>query len=235
MIKQIFYLVQPSPVRYTLKTRGSQRLKACWKRWVFRPHQNRALDVVGKCKCSVPDVQSHNVEAPFEEFRGCPQHGQVTASSRAETGMQTCWKYAGPAPWTQVNLKTATLNCICWGTGSQCCNVLILATASHHTSGGVHNHLQSSNDLRCGSVLDGVAAVDSVRNERGGQCLPRVEGQWPLNDAELTELVEAVPHDTGNMWFHRQFAVNNDAKVAGLLERQDAVITDCQRCRVDLR
>jgi len=45
------------------------------------------LDVVGKCKCSVPDVQSHNVEAPFEEFRGCPQHGQVTASSRAETGM----------------------------------------------------------------------------------------------------------------------------------------------------
>jgi len=52
MIKQIFYLVQPSPVRYTLKTRGSQRLKACWKRWVFRPHQNRALDVVGKCKCS---------------------------------------------------------------------------------------------------------------------------------------------------------------------------------------
>jgi len=35
-------------------------------------------------------------------------------------GMQTCWKYAGPAPRIQLNARNAILNCIRWDAGSQC-------------------------------------------------------------------------------------------------------------------
>ena len=46
----------------------------------FRPHRNCPLDVEGKRRYSGILFQSHDRKAAFAEFRGCPQHGQVTAS-----------------------------------------------------------------------------------------------------------------------------------------------------------
>jgi len=43
-----------------------------------------------------------------------------TQPERFAVGMQTCWKYMGPAPRIQLNARNAILNCIRWGTGSQC-------------------------------------------------------------------------------------------------------------------
>jgi len=49
-------------------------------------------------KQTVPNDRSRDVEAAFAEFCGCPQHGQVTTSCRAETGIaaeihyQACFK-----------------------------------------------------------------------------------------------------------------------------------------------
>jgi len=39
---------------------------------------------------------------------------------RFAVGMQTCRKYAGPAPRIQLNARNAILNCIRWGTSRQC-------------------------------------------------------------------------------------------------------------------
>ena len=74
--------------------------------------------------------RSRDVEAPFVEFRGCRQQGQVTASCSVETGTAdeirrryVLWKYAGPEPLrAQLNVRNATLNLrIRWGTGSHQC------------------------------------------------------------------------------------------------------------------
>jgi len=48
------------------------------------------LDVEGERRESVPDDRSRDVDGGsfwFVEFRGCRQHGQVSASCRAETGV----------------------------------------------------------------------------------------------------------------------------------------------------
>ena len=53
------------------------------------------------------------MEAPFVEFRGCRQQGQVTAYCRVETGTAdeirrryVLWKYAGPEPLrAQLNVR----------------------------------------------------------------------------------------------------------------------------------
>ena len=56
-------------------------------------------------------------------------------------------------------------------------DVLQLATTSHHTSGSVYRHLESSTDLHRGSEQDDVAEVDKTRNERSGQCSLSVMSQ----------------------------------------------------------
>jgi len=40
------------------------------------------------------------------------------------------------------------------------CDVIKPATTRHRT-GSVHHHLEPSNDLRCGSMQDGIAVVDT--------------------------------------------------------------------------
>jgi len=70
---------------------------------------------------TVPDDCSCGVEAPFAEFRSCPQHDQVTAPGTAETGLvgkirhhytDMLEKYTGSVPRTQMNVRNATLNSI---------------------------------------------------------------------------------------------------------------------------
>ena len=63
---------------------------------------------------TVPDDCSCGVEAPFAEFRSCPQHDQVTAPGTAETGLvgKIRHHYTGSVPRTQMNVRNATLNSI---------------------------------------------------------------------------------------------------------------------------
>ena len=78
------------------------------------------------------------------------------------------FRFWGPVPlplhqWHIFGMISCSTGVMCLYTGT---------VASHHTSGGVYHHLQSSNDLRSssGSVQDGVAVVNLVRNKHGGQC-----------------------------------------------------------------
>jgi len=60
-----------------------------------------------------PDDRSCDVEALFEKYVGCPLYGQQSRDwQRFAVGIQTCWKYVGLAPWTQLNAGNAILNCI---------------------------------------------------------------------------------------------------------------------------
>lgn len=105
----------------------------CWKKWVFKPHQNCPLQMEASTDITVQDC-SRQSELQHEnflyEFHYCSQHSRVTTFCRAQTGtamqkdspsvcrvLQTCWNYAGPAPHTQTSARNAISNCICWGTG----------------------------------------------------------------------------------------------------------------------
>ena len=73
--------------------------------------------------------------------------------------------FGAPFPYPCTSGIFGMISC---STGVMC--LYTGTVASHHTSGGVYHHLQSSNDLRSSSVLDGVAVVNLVRNKHGGQC-----------------------------------------------------------------
>jgi len=87
----------------------------------FRPHRNCPLEMEGEWawviwKCSSWPVWQCGSYCTFAKFCRCSPHCQVTTLYRPETdtarvaiGTQTCCKYAGPVPWTQLKAHTHTV------------------------------------------------------------------------------------------------------------------------------
>jgi len=105
-------------------TQGYQRLKACWKWRVCIPRQNCPLDMEDECKWSERVFQMTGVATLKLCLRSSVVVLSMTRSPRSTerrparprrfaVGMQTCWKYAVPAPRIQFNVRNAILSCIC--------------------------------------------------------------------------------------------------------------------------
>ena len=118
----LFHLLQFSSIHTS--TQGFQRLYACWKRWVFNPHQNCPLEMEDQRKCFGRLFQMTRAAVLKLHLQSSvPVLGTAISPRSAEWRparperfaicMQTCWKYAGPAPWIQLNARSAVLKMIC--------------------------------------------------------------------------------------------------------------------------
>jgi len=104
---------------------------SCWKRWVFNPDQNCPLEIEDQRKCFGRLFQMTRAARLKLHLRSSvPVLGTAISPRSAEWRparperfaicMQTCRKYAAPAPRIQLNARSAVLNCIHWDISNQC-------------------------------------------------------------------------------------------------------------------